>query len=181
MHKYRMTTISNAIATADKIIRWIGLFAAWLLIPMVLVESLVVILRYGFEYGSIAMQESVTYLHACCFMLGAAYALQCDEHVRVDIFYREFSATKQAWVNLLGALFFVLPFCGFVITSSLEYVEQAWRIKEASADSGGIAGVYLLKSLIPLLAVLLGIQALAEIARNTLLLFSSQSQTAISR
>lgn len=135
---------------------------------MVLLESLIVLLRYGFDFGSIAMQESVTYLHACAFLLGTAFALQADEHVRVDIFYSKFSPRKQALVNLIGGMLFLVPFCLFVIYSSTGYVEQAWAIKEASAEADGIAAVYLLKTLIPLFAMLLLLQALAEILRSIL-------------
>ena len=135
---------------------------AWLLLVMVLTESVVVLLRYGFDFGSIALQESVTYLHASCFLLGAAYTLQQDEHVRVDIFYRNFSEQRKALVNVVGCVLFLWPVCGFIIWSSLGYVSQAWSIREASADAGGLPGIYLLKTLIPLFAFMLMLQGLAQ-------------------
>ena len=159
------------IQKIDKLTQLIGYSAAWLLLAMVFIESLVVVLRYGFDFGSLAMQESVTYLHASCFLLGITFALKEGEHVRVDIFYRNFSPRNQAIVNITGGVLFLLPFCLFVIWSSLHYVEQAWAIKEVSSDAGGIAGVYLLKTLIPIFALLLMLQGLAEIARNLLVLF----------
>jgi len=158
------------VDSIDSITRRTGHFVSWLLLLMVLIESLIVVLRYGFEFGSIAMQESVTYLHASAFLLGCAFALQADEHVRVDIFYSKFSPRQQALVNIIGGLLFLAPFCCFVIYSSVDYVEQAWQIKEASAEAEGIAAVYLLKTLIPLFAILLLLQTLAEIIRNALAL-----------
>lgn len=155
-----------------------GEWVAWLLLAMVVIESLIVVLRYGFDIGSIAAQESVTYLHACCFLAGAAYTLQADEHVRVDIFYHSRSPKYKAWVNLLGFLFFLLPVCGFIFWSSIDYVAQSWAIKETSADAGGIPAVYLLKTLIPVFSVALILQGLAEALRSALVLTGINDQHA---
>ena len=141
---------------------------AWLLVLLVLMQGLVVLLRYGFSWGSIALQESVTYLHAICFMLGAAFTLQVDRHVRVDALYRSMSLKQQALVNAVGSVLFLIPICLFMLWASYDYVLQAWTIKERSADSGGLAIVYLLKTLIPLLAISLLAQALAELGRSIL-------------
>lgn len=141
---------------------------AWLLVLLVLMQGLVVLLRYGFSWGSIALQESVTYLHAICFMLGAAFTLQVDRHVRVDVLYRSMSLKQQALVNAVGGVLFLIPICLFMLWTSYDYVLQAWTIKERSADSGGLAIVYLLKALIPLLAISLLAQALAELGRSIL-------------
>jgi TRAP-type mannitol/chloroaromatic compound transport system permease small subunit len=141
---------------------------AWLLVLLVLMQGLVVLLRYGFSWGSIALQESVTYLHAICFMLGAAFTLQVDRHVRVDVLYRSMSLKQQALVNAVGSVLFLIPICLFMLWASYDYVLQAWTIKERSADSGGLAIVYLLKTLIPLLAISLLAQALAELGRSIL-------------
>lgn len=141
---------------------------AWLLVLLVLMQGLVVLLRYGFSWGSIALQESVTYLHALCFMLGAAFTLQVDRHVRVDVLYRSMSLKQQALVNAVGSVLFLIPICLFMLWTSYDYVLQAWTIKERSADSGGLAIVYLLKTLIPLLAISLLAQALAELGRSIL-------------
>ena len=129
---------------------------------MTLLTGLVVFLRYTLGEGSVAMQESITYLHACIFMFGASYALQQGEHVRVDVFYRRFSPTGQAWVNALGTLVFLIPLCIFIFFSSLTYVDNAWAIKETSSNAGGLRYVYLLKSVIPLMAVCLLLQAIGE-------------------
>ena len=105
------------------------------------------------------------YLHAAIFMLGAAVALQADQHVRVDIFYRRFSARQQAWVNGLGHVVFTLPLCGLIGWGSWDYVIASWTAKEASPEPGGLPFVYLLKTLIPVMAGVLALQALAQIAR----------------
>jgi TRAP-type mannitol/chloroaromatic compound transport system permease small subunit len=134
----------------------------------------VVSIRYGFNNNSIALQESVTYLHGLLFMLAAAYTLRHDEHVRVDIFYRRFSPHRKAWINCLGTLVFLLPVCGFIFFSSLHFVSESWRVREASPLPGGLPGVFLLKSLIPLMALTLFIQGLAELLRNLLFLITEE-------
>lgn len=145
-----------------------GRTVAWLCLLMVLLTCLIVLLRYGFGIGSIALQESLTYLHGTVFMLGAVVAVKRGGHVRVDIFYRRFAARTQALVDLFGTLLFLLPFSVFLLFWCWDYVLASWQLREGSADAGGLAYVYLLKSLIPLTAVLLFLQGLAELARNLL-------------
>jgi TRAP-type mannitol/chloroaromatic compound transport system permease small subunit len=143
-----------------------GRLLAWLLLLMMLASCLVVILRYGFDLGFIALQESVTYLHASVFLLGAAYAMKHGAHVRVDIFYRNFSARGKAWIDSLGCIVFLLPLCVYIFISSWDFVLQSWQIGEISSEPGGIPAVYLLKALILLLAFNLSLQGIAEIIRN---------------
>ncbi len=147
-----------------------GRLLAWLVLAMALVTTVVVVQRYGFNAGSIAAQEAVTYMHGCLFMLGAAYALKTDSHVRVDIFYRNFSPRTRAWINSLGGIVFLLPLCAFIGFASWNYVSESWLIRETSPEPGGIPAVFLLKSLIPLMAFNLFLQGLAETLRNALLL-----------
>lgn len=163
-----MNSLRQTINTIDAFTQRVGHMVAWLLVLLVLMQGLVVLLRYGFSWGSIALQESVTYLHAICFMLGAAFTLQVDRHVRVDVLYRSMSLKQQALVNAVGSVLFLIPICLFMLWTSYDYVLQAWTIKERSADSGGLAIVYLLKTLIPLLAISLLAQALAELGRSIL-------------
>ena len=143
----------------------IGRAESWLTLATVLLTFLVVVLRYGFDWGSIAMQEAVIYLHALVFMAGMAYTLGHDEHVRVDIFYAKLSPKAQAWINLLGTLLFLLPFCVFVLWVSLPYAAGSWRLLEGSREAGGLPLVFVLKSFIPLMAVLLLLQGLSLAAR----------------
>ena len=135
---------------------------------MVALTFIIVLLRYGFNIGSVAVQESVTFLHAMVFLLGAAYTLRRDEHVRVDIFYQRFSERRQALVDVAGSLLFLVPSCFFIFWISLDYVGASWSIYEGSREAGGLPGVFLLKSLIPLTAVLLALQGLAFAARRLL-------------
>lgn len=135
---------------------------------MALVTSTVVLLRYGFSTGAIALQESITYLHGSLFMLGVAYALYSGAHVRVDIFYREFSARQQAWVNAIGGIVFLLPLCTVIVGVSWGYVLDAWAIRERSPEPGGIPFLYLLKTLLPLMAINLALAGLADVLRHSL-------------
>jgi len=130
---------------------------------MALVTTAVVILRYGFEQGAIAAQESVLYLHGTLFMLGAAPTLLADKHVRVDVFYRNFSSRQQTWVNTLGHTLFTTPICLLIIFGSWDYVTESWSIMESSPEPGGIPAVFLLKTLIPAMAVMLLLQAISVI------------------
>lgn len=151
-----------------------GRLIAWLVLGMALVTTVVVVMRYGLNVGSIAAQEAVTYMHGCLFMLGAAYALKNEAHVRVDIFYRNFSPRTKAWVNSLGGIVFLMPLCAFICFASWNYVAESWLIRETSPEPGGIPAVFLLKSLLPLMALNLFLQGLAEILRNALFLVEEQ-------
>jgi TRAP-type mannitol/chloroaromatic compound transport system permease small subunit len=140
-----------------------GKAVAWLTLLMVLLTFLIVVLRYGFNLGWIWLQESVTYLHGMVFMLAAAWAIQTDDHVRVDIYYRDRSPRQKAVVNLLGTLIFLLPFCLFVLYISWNYVAVSWAGHEGSREAGGLALVYLQKTLILLLPALLLLQAVVSV------------------
>jgi len=135
---------------------------AWFTAIMVITMFTIVLLRYGFNLGSIAAQESITYLHGCVFMLAIAHTLKIDGHVRVDILYQRWGEKGQALVNLLGSLFLLLPFCLFITYISWDYVAASWSYYEGSREAGGIDAVFLLKSLIPCLAILLSLQGLSE-------------------
>ena len=153
------------IARLETINHKTGIATAWLTLLMVLVTFLVVLLRYVFDFGSIALQESIIYMHACVFLLGAAYTLQKNAHVRVDIFYQRLSAAKQAWVELFGTLFFLTPTMLFIFIVSWEYVSESWAVTEGSREAGGLPGVFLLKTVILLMAALMLLQGLANVLR----------------
>lgn len=154
----------------DALNEGVGRAVSWLTLLMVLVTFAVVVLRYAFDLGWIAMQESVTYMHAVLFLVGAAYTLKHQGHVRVDIFYRRFSQRTQAWVDLFGGLLLLLPVCLFIFFMSWEYVAQSWELHEGSREAGGLDGVYLLKSMILVMAGLLVLQGLSGVMRCLLLL-----------
>jgi len=160
----------RAAETLDRINGLLGPVVSWLALAMVLVTFLVVVLRYAFDIGSIALQESVTYMHATLFMLGAAYTLQQQGHVRVDIFYQRFSRRGRAWVDLLGTLILLVPICLFVLASSWGYVTESWAVHEGSREAGGLPYVYVLKTLLIVMPILVLIQGLVWLLRNGLLL-----------
>jgi len=149
-----------------------GRLIAWLTLLMVLVTFIVVVLRYAFDLGWISMQESVTWMHAAVFMLGAAYTLKRDEHVRVDIFYRRMTRQRKALVDLLGTLIFLLPLSIFLAYVSWDYVYTSWVIREASREAGGLPYPFvpILKSLIPVTAGMLIIQGIANLIEAVLTL-----------
>jgi TRAP-type mannitol/chloroaromatic compound transport system permease small subunit len=144
---------------SEKFIAAVGKGAAWLTLAMVCLTFFVVVMRYGLNQGWIWMQESVTYLHAAVFMLAAAWTLQVDGHVRVDIFYRVAPPRRKALVDLAGIVLFLAPFCIYLLLIGWEYVAASWKLLEGSRESGGLPLVYILKSFILALPALLLLQA----------------------
>ena len=151
-----------------------GKAIAWLTLLMMLVTFSVVLLRYMFDLGWVAMQESVVYMHATVFMLGAAYTMKHQGHVRVDIFYQRFTVKTRAWVDLIGTLLLLFPVSIFIAWMGWEYVVDAWRVHEGSREAGGLPGVFLLKSLIILMPTLLIVQGLAMLIEQILVISGNQ-------
>ena len=147
----------------DRISSMLGKASAWLTLIMVLVTFVVVVMRYAFDAGLIWLQESVVWMHAFVFMVGAAYTLQQEQHVRVDIFYRDMSARGRAWVDLAGVIVFLLPLCLFLAWKALDYVAVSWKLQEASRESGGLPYplIPLLKSILIVMPVTVGLQGIA--------------------
>jgi TRAP-type mannitol/chloroaromatic compound transport system permease small subunit len=162
--------LQSLASLLDRLAEITGRIIAWLTLGMVLTTFAVVVLRYVFQTGSIALQESVTFMHATVFMLGAAYTLRHDAHVRVDIFYQKRSPRARAWIDLLGTLILLFPVCGFVFLSSLDYVAASWSIQEGSREAGGLDGVFLLKTAIPLMALLLLLQGCSMLVHSLLVI-----------
>jgi len=160
-------------AFAERITRlvdWTGHSVAWLTLSMVIITFVVVIFRYVFDMGWIWLQESISYMHAFVFMLGIAYTFKHNAHVRVDIFYQKFTVRKKAWVDLIGCLLLVIPFCGFVFVNSWDNVIDSWIRLEGSEETGGLDLVFILKTAMLLMPVLLLLQSLAIILRNSFFL-----------
>lgn len=156
----------QTIKHIENLIDWSGRAVSWLTLFMVIITFVVVVLRYVFDIGWIALQESITYLHAMVFLIGAAYTLQQDAHVRVDIIYNKLSQKNRAWVNLLGSVFMLLPLTVFISYISWSYITGSWSVMESSREAGGLPGVFLLKSLILAMSVLLILQGLAQVMRS---------------
>lgn len=147
-----------------------GRLLAWLTLVMMVLVCTVITSRWLQLGHATAIQESVTYLHAAVFLLGAAYALKHGGHVRVDVFYSRFSHRRQALIDLFGTLLFLLPLCAVILWLSWDYVASSWAIRERSRESGGLPWIYLLKSLILVMPATLALQGIAEALRNLLFL-----------
>ncbi len=149
----------------DRLSEVIGVATSYLTLLMVLVTCLVVAARYIFNLGSIGLQESVMYMHGAVFMLGIAYTLKEKGHVRVDVLYERMSVRSRAIVDLIGNMLFLMPVATFILWSSLDYVSFSWSLTESSGQPGGLPGVFLLKTLIPVMAALLILQGISEILK----------------
>ena len=144
----------------------LGRLGSWMALVMVIVMVVIVLLRYAFQVGSIALQESVMYINAIIFTVGVAYTLKEQGHVRVDIFYNRLSNKGQAMVDMFGCIVFLMLTSCFIIWSSSDYVGVSWRIREGSAESSGLPFVYLLKSTILAIPILIAIQGIAEFLKS---------------
>jgi len=151
----------------DRFSALLGRASAWLTLFMVLVTFIVVVLRYVFDVGLIWLQESVVWMHGFVFMVGAAYTLQQEEHVRVDIFYREMSRERRALVDLIGVTVFLVPLCALLGWKAFDYVAVSWQLQEASRESGGLPYplIPLLKSILVVMPIMVGLQGVALLSR----------------
>ena len=162
------------------IARWIdavndtlGRWMASLTLIMVLVQVIIVVLRYGFSEGFIWMQESVRFMHCFVFLLCAAYTLLHDGHVRVDIFYAKMSERGKARVDIVGTVLFLIPVCAAILFYSHDYVLNSWREMEGSLEERGLHAVYLLKTCIWIFAISMIAQGLSRIIHCTALLLNN--------
>ncbi|MEP0984567.1 TRAP transporter small permease subunit [Ekhidna sp.] len=150
----------------DNLNKTIGAIVSWLSLILVLVIVVDVILRYTLSITSAASFELEWHLFATIFLLGAAYTLQEDKHVRVDVFYHRFSDKSKAWVNLIGTLLLLLPFCGIAFWESLSFVSTSFNLAETSPQPGGLPARWLIKSTIPIGFFLLGLQGISLILQS---------------
>jgi TRAP-type mannitol/chloroaromatic compound transport system permease small subunit len=150
----------------DALNGWIGRTIAWGAIVMGILQFSMVIARYVYGIGSVWVQESITYVFASLFMLGAASALLTDGHVRVDIWYREAGPRGKAIVNLLGTLVFLWPVTFLIVWESWPYVARAFAIREGSRETSGIPLLYLLKAEIVAFGALMALQGLSIAIRS---------------
>ena len=149
---------------------FIGVVFSWFALGIVLVCFTVVVQRYVFSVSHLWMQDLYIWLNGAMFTAVAGYALMLDRHVRVDIFYRPASFRRKAVVDLVGVVFFLMPFVWVVSAYSLKFVSRSWQYQEGSANVGGMPGLYVLKSFILAFAVLIALQGVAMILRSVLIL-----------
>jgi TRAP-type mannitol/chloroaromatic compound transport system permease small subunit len=164
----RLLGLADAI---DRLTTAIGRTVAWASLFVVLVQFAVVLMRYVVGVGSLWVQESVIYAHAALLMLAVAWTLREGGHVRVDIFYADASPRTKAIIDLIGALCLLLPFTITLGVLSIPYVARSWSILERSRETSGLPIVFLLKTLIPLFALLLGLQGVSQAIRAGAVLF----------
>ena len=164
--------IRNIINSIDILNETIGRAASWLVLAMVLLICYDVTMRYSFHQGSVALQELEWHLFALIFLLGSAYTLKHNNHVRVDILYQShyLSNKHRAMINILGIILFLIPFCVLILITTWPFVENAYYYLEGSPDPGGLPYRYLLKGSILVAFTLLILQGLAELLRNYLIL-----------
>ena len=153
----------------DRISNVTGKLTSWLTLLMVLVTVVIVVMRYIFDAGFVWMQESVTWMHAAVFMLGASYTLLHDDHVRVDIFYRTMTPRRRGWVDLAGVLLFLWPLCGYLAWAAIDFAAVSWSLHETSREPGGLPYplIPILKSIVVVMPVLVGLQG-ASLARQSI-------------
>jgi TRAP-type mannitol/chloroaromatic compound transport system permease small subunit len=152
----------------DRLVSVVGRAVMWLCLFIVLMQFAVVLMRYGFGIGRVWIAESIMYAHAALFLLAAAWTLQQNGHVRVDVFYSRASERGRAIIDLLGALFLLLPFTAVTMYFAVPYAARSWAILERSRETSGLPFVYLLKTLIPLFALLMGLQGVSQAMRAAL-------------
>lgn len=165
-----MQGLAAAVRLLDGLNDRVGRVTAWLALAMVLIQFVVVVLRYVFAIGFIPMQESIWYLHGIVFMIGAGYTLLHNGHVRVDIFYRDASPKTKAWIDLFGVVVLLLPVCALILNFSWSYVINAWKVLEGSTETGGIPLVFALKAVIWGFVGLVGLQGVSLALRSILVL-----------
>ena len=150
----------------EKTINSLGKFISLMIPAMTLLMIVIIVARYFFGIGLTGLQELVMYIHALVFLGCAGYVHYKDEHVRVDIFYRESSSKYKKSVNFVLSLFFLLPLCFVIGYFSIELINMAWRIKEVSTEAGGLHYVYIQKTLIILFPITLLLTITYQFIKN---------------
>ncbi len=150
----------------EKFINFIGKFISLMIPTIALLMIVIIVARYFLGIGLTGIQELVMYMHALIFLGCAGYVQYKDEHVRVDIFYREASNSYKAKINFFLSLLFLLPLCFVVSYYSIELIYMAWKIKEVSTEAGGLGFVYIQKTLIALFPITLSITLFYQFIKN---------------
>jgi len=163
--------MSRAAARIDAVNVWFGRASGVLTYALLIAIMAHVVMRYFFNLNLIYMEEIHWHLYAAAFMLSLGYANVTGSHIRVDLFYEAMSRRARAWVNLLGAVVLLSPFCAVLTCYCFEYFWASWSIREASQQPGALPARYILKFLMPLGILLLGTQAVSIALRALVTLF----------
>ena len=184
--------ITTIIHWLDALAEGTGRLVSWLVLLLVMLTLLVAIPRYllsnewflGLQLLSLdweairavysrnvnILNDSIQYVHAIIFMLGVSYALKCGDHVRIDIVYRNMRPRTQAWVNIIGCLILFYPMFIFLLVMSWQYVFNAWAVMETSSRPGGLPYIYILKTFLLIMPVMMILQGTAILLRNVQIL-----------
>ena len=169
-----MSALAQLSKFIDRFNTIIGYLCAFFVFSMVIVVFTVVVLRYGFNIGFIWMQEVYVWLHSFVFMLGAGFTYLANEHVRIDVFYREASKKYKAIVDLLGNIFLLLPFLYIIWKYSYPFVYRYFLMNEVSREAGGMRALYILKSAILWFCIVLFLQLISNVIKSILTLTNHQ-------
>ena len=156
--------MSKLLNSLDQLNEQVGRMAIWLLAPMICLAFSIVVLRYGFNYGRVDMQEGVVYLHVFILTLCMGYTMRFGGHVRVDVFYSKMQEKTKARIDLIGDILFLLPTSATIVFYSTDYVATSWQLLERSQEAAGLPLIFVLKTLIPVMAGLLFWQGLIRVA-----------------
>ncbi len=165
-----MQFLERLVNGIDYLSEKIGRGVGWLTTSMVLIVFYDTVMRYAFNKGNVALQELEWHIFAVVFLIGAAYTLKEGGHVRVDILFINFNEKTKAWIDLIGTLFFLIPFCCIVIYSTQKFIGNSWAVRETSPDPGGLPMRYILKAVIPAGFILLIVQGISQAAKNILVI-----------
>ncbi len=163
-----MSILRNYIKIVDWLNEKVGILVAWLTTLLVVNVFYDTIMRYVFNKGNIGLQELEWHIFSVIFLLGAAYTLKYDGHVRVDIIYTKMSSRAKAWVDLIGSFLLLAPFCLIVIFATKMFVLNSWAVREMSPDPGGLQARYIIKAMIPAGFFLVLLQGIAQAFKSLL-------------
>jgi TRAP-type mannitol/chloroaromatic compound transport system permease small subunit len=166
-----LATIVRAISTLN---RAIGLVFSWLSLAVVLVCFVVVVERYFLHTTHLWAQDLYVWLSGAMFTAVAGFAMLRDDHVRVDILYRQWSIRGRAIADLIGCVIFLFPFIIMVLLYAWPYVMRSWRLFEGSANIGGMPGLFILKSFVIVFCVVVGLQGIAWALRAILVIANKE-------
>ena len=172
-----MSALAQLSKFIDRFNTFIGYLCAFFVFSMVIVVFTVVVLRYGFNIGFIWMQEVYVWLHSFVFMLGAGFTYLANEHVRIDVFYREASKKYKAAFDLLGNIFLLLPFLYIIWKYSYPFVYRSFLMNEVSREAGGMPALYILKSAILWFCIVLFLQLISNVIKSILTLTNHQGSS----
>ena len=158
------------VAFLNNIVKRVAETTAWLNVILIGVILLQVVMRYGFSKGMVPLEELMWHLYAIAFMFGMAYSITTDSHIRVDIVHMSLSRKSQHIIEILGILLLLMPFLVILFHHSVDWAYEAWRVNESSANPTGLPYRWVIKSVVPISALLMFIAAFARLLQEALLL-----------